>query len=110
MRFGKPRRERRGGGHLEQKSGDDAVHHEGDGFDVITASEYTFRTNSDLQLTVIIEREEPERATVTMLAGGGGSGLLRFDWGSESSRTESLRSTLKDVCESLGLTVHADDE
>ncbi|WP_135302566.1 hypothetical protein [Haloarcula amylovorans] len=81
--------------------------YEGDGFEVIVAERYYLRTNSDLQTTIIIEREAAERASVTIIAGGGATGLgpLSWDLGSESTETEAVISVLTDVCDRLGLAV-----
>ncbi|MBV0923250.1 hypothetical protein KTS45_03475 [Halomicroarcula limicola] len=88
---------------------DDAAiqRYEGDGFDVIVVERYYLRTNSDLQTTIIVEREAAERASVTIVAGGGATGLGPLSWGlgSESADTEAVVSVLTDVCDRLGLLI-----
>lgn len=82
--------------------------HSGDGFEVIVAEQYFLRTNSDLQATVIIEQEATDLASVTVIAGGGATGLgpLSWDWGSEAAQTDAFVSVLEDVCEQLKLSLH----
>ena len=94
-------------GGSDQDDGDPVVRHSGDGFDVIVAEQYYLRTNSDLQATVVIEREAPDRASVTVITGGGATGVgpLSWDWGSESAQTDAIVSTLADVCDRLDLSL-----
>ena len=90
---------------------DPVVRRSGDGFDVIVAEGYYLRTNSDLQATVVIEREAPDRASVTVVTGGGATGLgpLSWDWGSESAQTDTVVSMLTDVCDRLDLSLEPDE-
>jgi len=94
-------------GGTEERDGEPVVRHGRDGFEVIVVERYYFRTNSDLQATVIYEQEASDRASVTVIVGGGktGIGLLSWDWGSESSQSDTLLSTLEDVCDQLGLSL-----
>lgn len=95
----------------DRSDGESVVRHSGDGFDVIAADQYYLRTNSDLQATIVIEREAADRASVTVIAGGGATGLgpLSWDLGSESAQADALVSALGDACDRLGLTLDPDD-
>ncbi len=87
------------------------MRHSGDGFDVIVAEQYYLRTNSDLQATIVIEQKDTNQASVTVIAGGGATGLgpLSWDLGSESAQTDTLVSLLEDVCDQLGLSLNPDE-
>jgi hypothetical protein len=80
---------------------------DGDGFKMIAIERVQSRANSDLQATVILERDSPERWAGTVVAGGGGHGFLRWDWGTGSNQTDDLVGVLREVCEPLGLTLVA---
>jgi hypothetical protein len=92
---------------MRQNGGEDVERYTGAGFDVIVADQYSFRTNSDLQATLILEDDGTNQLSVTLLAGGGGHGLIRWDWGAESSHIEALVSTLEQVCDQWGLTIES---
>ena len=94
-------------GGSDRGDGDPVVRHSGDGFDVIVAEQYYLRTDSDLQATVVIEREASDRASVTVITGGGATGVgpLSWDLGSESAQTGTVISTLADVCDRLDLSL-----
>jgi hypothetical protein len=98
-------------GSSDRSDGGSVVRHSGDGFDVIATERYYMRTNSDLQATIVIEREAADRASVTVLAGGGATGLgpLSWDLGSESAQADTLVSVLGDVCDQLGLALDPDE-
>ncbi|WP_226013230.1 hypothetical protein [Halomicrobium salinisoli] len=90
-----------------QRDGPSVARHSGDGFDVIVAEQYYLRTNSELQTTVIVERRAADRASVTVITGGGatGHGPTRWDLGSEASQIDAVVSALEDVCDQLGLSI-----
>ncbi|WP_066412731.1 hypothetical protein [Halorubrum aethiopicum] len=98
-------------GSSDQSDGRSVVRHSGDGFDVIVAEQYYLRTNSDLQATIVIEQKDTNQASVTVIAGGGATGLgpLSWDLGSESAQTDTLVSLLEDVCDQLGLSLNPDE-
>lgn len=98
-------------GSSEQSDGASLLRHSGDGFEVIVAEQYYLRTNSDLQATIIVEQEATDRASVTVIAGGGATGLgpLRWDWGSEAAQSDAFVSVLEDVCDQLGLALNRNE-
>ncbi len=94
-------------GSSEERDATSVLRHAGDGFEVIVVEQYYLRTNSDLQTTIIFEQEASDRASVTVIVGGGATGLssLQWDWGSESTQSKSVVSALEDVCDQLGLAL-----
>ncbi|GAB7009875.1 hypothetical protein [Halorubrum trueperi] len=98
-------------GSSDQNDGKSVVRHSGNGFEVIVAEQYYLRTNSDLQVTIVIERKATDQASVTVIAGGGATGLgpLSWDLGSESAQTDTIVSMLEDVCDQLGLSIDPDE-
>lgn len=79
--------------------------YEGSGFYVITTEKYYLRTNSNLQATTIFELVDDTTCEVTIIAGGGGSGLLQSTIGSEWTEGEKLVRKIEDYCEEHDLDV-----
>ncbi|MFC5278356.1 hypothetical protein ACFPM1_06220 [Halorubrum rubrum] len=98
-------------GGSDQNDGNAVVRHSGSGFEVIVAEQYYLRTNSDLQATIVIDQKTTDRASVTVIAGGGATGLgpLSWDLGSESAQTDTIVSLLEDVCDRLDLSLDPDE-
>jgi len=81
------------------------VDYGGDGFAVIVTEQYFFRTNSNLQTTTIFELVDDTTCDVTIVAGGGGAGLLQHDWGTESGESNRLVGKIESFCREHGLDV-----
>ena len=79
--------------------------YDGEGFAVIVTEQYFFRTNSTLQTTVIFDLVEQGVCDVTVIAGGGGSGFLQEDWGSESNESHRLLDKMQSYCEDHDLEI-----
>jgi len=84
------------------------VDYGGDGFAVIVTERYFFRTNSNLQTTTIFELVDDTTCEVTVVSGGGGSGLLQHDWGTESGESNRLLRTFEEFCDEHELEVELD--
>lgn len=83
--------------------------HSGDGFAVLLCEEYElWRTNSNMQATVIIDHESDDTATVKVTVGGGATGLLKLTWGSERKVGKKFMQRIESEFETLGLSVEAD--
>jgi hypothetical protein len=80
----------------------------------------SWRTNSDLMVTVVIERRDERTCEVAVFAGGGGEGAMGLDWSvgsvvadhllgaersAEAAAFEEAIESLESTCESLGLTI-----
>lgn len=82
--------------------------YDGDGFAVIVTEQYFFRTNSNLQTTTIFELIDDTTCRVTIISGGGGSGLFQHDWGTESGESNKLLEKLEQYCQDHGLRIEHD--
>jgi len=73
---------------------------------VILAEEFDFwRTNSNLQVTVVVERRDEETCRVEVFAGGGAAGILEFTFGNETKWRDSVASDLEYLFDRLDLYV-----
>jgi len=77
----------------------------GDGFAVVVTEEYFFRTNAQLQTTVIFELVGDDACEVTVVAGGGGSGWAQQDLNAESRAAENVVEKVEEYCEENGLEI-----
>jgi hypothetical protein len=83
----------------------------------------SWRTNSDLMVTVVIEVRDERTCEVAVMAGGGGEGAMGLDWSvgsvvadhllgaersAEAAAFEEAIEALEDTCDSLGLTIDVD--
>ena len=84
------------------------VDYDGEGFAVIVTEQYFFRTNSNLQTTTIFDLVDEATCKVTVIAGGGGSGLLQHDWGTESDESNHLVQKIEDYCRESDLEIDHD--
>jgi hypothetical protein len=80
----------------------------GEGFAVIITEQYFFRTNSNLQTTTIFELVDDTTCKVTIVSGGGGTGLLQHDWNAESGESNRLVGKIESFCREHGLDVEHD--
>ncbi|WP_247002334.1 hypothetical protein [Halosolutus gelatinilyticus] len=83
--------------------------YDGDGFDVIAVERYYLRNNSDQQATVIFDAEEEGTLRITILAGGGGAGLLQINLGSHRTQTKELEDRIVELCRSDELQLEVTD-
>jgi len=68
---------------------------------VFVHEEYVYRTSSNQTLVVVFEPSVSTGSSrVTIIASGGGKGLLGFDWGSESSGENTLIKKIKEITKS----------
>ena len=68
---------------------------------VFVHEEYVYRTSSNQTLVVVFEPSVSSgRSRVTIIASGGGQGLLGFDWGSQSSGENTLVKKIKEITSS----------
>ena len=77
----------------------------GDGFAVIVTEQYFFRTNSNLQTTLIFELIDETTCKITIIAGGGGSDFLQHDWGTESGESNKLLGKIETFSREHGLEI-----
>jgi hypothetical protein len=84
------------------------IDYSGEGFAVIVTEQYFFRTNSNLQTTTIFELVDDTTCKVTIISGGGGSGLLQHDWGTESGESNKLVGKIESFCQEHGLDIEHD--
>jgi|GEM_PF-1979807 len=85
---------------------DAGYRYSGDGVEVILAEEFDlWRTNSNLQITVILERRDEETCRVELFAGGGATGLLGFTFGNETKFRDSVAGELEALFDRLDLYV-----
>jgi hypothetical protein len=78
--------------------------HDGDGFTVLMCEEFEFwRTNSNMQATVILDHQDDDTATVNVTVGGGGAGLLQWTFGSEKKVGRKFWRGVVRVFDDLGL-------
>lgn len=84
---------------------DKRVDYDGDGFYVVTGEKYYLRTNSTLQATVVFELVDETTCEVTIVSGGGGSGLLQSTMGSEWTEATRLVQSIEDYCAAHDLDV-----
>lgn len=89
------------GGYPEDKR----VDYDGNGVYVVATEKYYLRTNSNLQATTIFDLVDETTCVVAVLSGGGGSGLLQRDLGTESAESRRLVRKIEDFCASNGLEV-----
>ena len=81
------------------------VDYDGDGFYVVVTEQYFARTNSNLQATTVFELVDETTCRVAIFSGGGGSGLLQFDWWSESSEQHRIVRKIEHYAEEHDLAV-----
>lgn len=80
--------------------------HTTDGVAVLMTEEYEFwRTNSNMQVTLILEFRDDHTCLSKLVVGGGASGLLNITHGSEKKILRTVAREFEAVCEDLGLTV-----
>lgn len=84
------------------------VDYSGDGFVVIITEQYFFRTNSNLQTTTIFDLAEDTTCEVTIVSGGGGAGLLQYDWNTESGESNKLLKKIDTFCQEHDLDIEHD--
>ena len=85
---------------------DAGYRYSGDGVEVVLAEEFDlWRTNSNLQVTVVLERRDEETCRVEVFAGGGASGIFGFTFGNETKFRESVASDLEALFDRLDLNV-----
>lgn len=83
--------------------------YDGDGFDVIAVERYYLRNNSDQQATIVFDRLDEETSLVTILAGGGGAGLLQLNLRSHQAQAERIANRIADRCDSAELDLEVAD-
>jgi hypothetical protein len=79
--------------------------HAGDGFTVFYAENFSWWTASDMQTTIIVDRQSPDTAVVKTAVGGGATGFLQMTLGSEARILQKLESQIEDVFSDLDLSV-----
>lgn len=58
--------------------------------------EYVFRTSSYQTISVIVERpSDSKKCSITVVASGGGGGLLNINWGSHGAAENTLIKIIK---------------
>ncbi len=90
---------------LRDRSPDSRVDCEGDGFAVIVVEEYYKRTLSDLQVTTVFDLVDETTCEVTVVAGGGSSGLAKDDLGSEGDAARDVAGAIERFCSDRDLDV-----
>lgn len=76
----------------------------GDGFDVLLVEKQEFwRTNSNMQVTVILDRTSETSYDVEVCVGGGAGGLLNLTFGSEKKILGKIRPKLERAFDDLAL-------
>ncbi len=65
---------------------------------VFAFEEFYFRTNSNLLSLIIVHELKEDEFKIQFIAGGGGTGLLSFDWGSEDSSMSTNFKLIEDLC------------
>jgi len=81
--------------------------HKNEGSYILYLEKYYFRTDS-YQLTSIIIDSMLENTGVTIISGGGGSGLLGISWGSESSMNNKVAKEIIKYCEQKHISYKID--
>lgn len=84
------------------------IDYSGDGFAVIVTEQYFFRTNSNLQATIIFELVDDTTCKVSIISGGGGAGFLQHDWGTESGESNKLVEKIESFCQEHELEIEHD--
>ncbi len=75
---------------------------------LVVAEDYSWRTNSQMLMLAAFVFTDDETCLVRYVTGGGGTGLLGLDRGSEGSRSDRMVSALLEVCQAEGWTVTAE--
>lgn len=82
--------------------------HVGDGFAVLMIEKYEFwRTNSNMQVTIILESLSEKSHLVKIIVGGGASELLNWTHGSEQKILRKITHRIEEVIDELGLMIEA---
>ena len=80
--------------------------HVGDGFVALIVEKYEFwRTNSNMQATIIVDQGSSESALVKIAVGGGATGLHQTTLGSETKILRKLNSRIEELFSELELSV-----
>ncbi|RDE15231.1 MAG: hypothetical protein C4K48_04090 [Candidatus Thorarchaeota archaeon] len=65
---------------------------------VFVHEEFVFRTSSNQTITVIYESAiSQQKSRITVIASGGGQGLLGMDWGSQSAAEDTLERRIREM-------------
>jgi len=65
---------------------------------VFVHEEYVMRTGSDQTITIIFEPSAVNRKSrITVVASGGGKGIMSIDWGSESAAENTLIKRINEI-------------
>jgi len=83
--------------------------HTGDGFAVLMIEEYEFwRTNSNMQVTIILESSSENSCLVKLTVGGGASGIFNWTYGSEEKALQKITREIEEVFDEFGMTAEGD--
>ncbi|WP_241768329.1 hypothetical protein [Haloferax sp. ATB1] len=82
--------------------------HTGDGFAVLLIEKYEFwRTNSNMQATIILEEQTETTCFLKVIVGGGASGIFNLTFGSEQKVLRKMTTGIEEVIDELGMEFNA---
>lgn len=86
---------------LESKQPDAHIRKEGDSW-LFLSEQFYRRINSNLLTVLFCRVVSPTECRVRLITGGGGVGLLKIAWGSETSQNDSLVQIIERLCDHYG--------
>ncbi|WP_223173912.1 MULTISPECIES: hypothetical protein [Haloferax] len=80
--------------------------HTGDGFAVLLIEKYEFwRTNSNMQVTIILEEMTRTTWFLKIVVGGGASGIFNWTYGSEQKVLRKMTTGIEELIDELDMKI-----
>lgn len=67
--------------------------------DVLFYESYYMRIGSNLMTTIVLDYEQPDRCAITIVSGGGTTGVFEIGWGAEQDAVEKIIALLHAITE-----------